>query len=341
MAARPVCVQRAIGCGLVVLIAGTRWILGPGLLSSYPFMPFFGAVLVATALFNGRAGLAAMFASVAVIFFELGGLDLTAREAFGLAMFTAISAGGVLGFETLHNSLEQLRESERTRVLLLNEYRHRSRNDLQNLTALLLLRARHAAPEAKAALQEAAQHALGLARVHTRLSAATPGEDDRAVIDTREFLAGLGADLERVAANDGLRPIAIRVDAERHLLSTERGVQLGLVVNETVTNALKYAFPGDTAGTIRVEFRRDASTFELVVTDDGVGIPPGAEILANLRGGGLGSRLLRGLAAQLKGSFERHKLNGYGTVCRLAFPVDEVAVPIPAQFPVAPRPRRF
>ena len=106
-------------------------------------------------------------------------------------------------------------------------------------------------------------------------------------------------------------------------------VHLGLALNELVTNALKYAFPDDGAGTVRVRFAREGESFLLSVSDDGVGMagdeapaPPHAE--KRPRGTGLGTRLLQGLAAQLRGTLSRRGSgNGAGTLAELRFPVAE------------------
>jgi two-component sensor histidine kinase len=101
-------------------------------------------------------------------------------------------------------------------------------------------------------------------------------------------------------------------------------VQLGLVLNETVTNALKYAFPEGRAGTVRVRFVREGEDFVLTVADDGIGLPQEGDVTERRprRGSGLGTRLLSALAAQLRGTFTRRPgENGVGTVAELRFPV--------------------
>jgi two-component sensor histidine kinase len=124
---------------------------------------------------------------------------------------------------------------------------------------------------------------------------------------------------------EGLRPLALSVEAEAHTLDTERAVQLGLVLNEAVANALKYAFPEDRPGTVRVRFAREEEEFVLTVADDGIGLPTEGELSGALLapapyGSGLGTRLLRALAAQLRGSFSRHPGEGQrGTVAGLRF----------------------
>jgi two-component sensor histidine kinase len=107
-------------------------------------------------------------------------------------------------------------------------------------------------------------------------------------------------------------------------------VQLGLVLNETVTNALKYAFPDDRPGMVHVRFFREGADFVLVEADNGVGLPAEGDMDGRRadsdvlpRSTGLGTRLLQALAAQLRGSFVRGPgPGGVGTVAELRFPVD-------------------
>ena len=110
-----------------------------------------------------------------------------------------------------------------------------------------------------------------------------------------------------------MRPISVEVSAESHRLSLNRAVPLGLIINELLTNALKYAFPGDREGRIRIVFERKDEDFHLCVCDNGVGFPEGA------RAEGLGTRLVRALSAQLGGRL-RIESRASGTECTLVFP---------------------
>lgn len=238
--------------------------------------------------------------------------------------------------ETLHNTVArlqqtvaELRRSEQVRALLLREFRHRIRNDLGALVGLLTLRARTApSAAAREGLLDAAGHAMALARVHGRLALAEEGFDagGQAAVDTREFVAGLCADIEAAQFGEGLRPVALVVEAEAHPLAADRAVPLGLVLNETVTNALKYAFPEERPGTVRVRFAREGAEFSLTVIDDGIGLPQEGDLDRAPpgplpRGSGLGTRLLRALAAQLRGTFTRRPGEGrVGTCAELRFP---------------------
>lgn len=333
-------------CSIVAVVApfslATQAVLPPG----YPFMPFFFAILVAGSLFDhGSAFLATAFSALLTVFFFLPPIDNAPVEQthylFALALFVAVGASIAIVVEVLHRALirerrarTELASSESQRRLLLNEFRHRTRNDLQSLSALLLLRARAApSPAAADGLREAAEHARAMARVHAWLVhgdvSTADSEGVSAHVDTKDFIEGFCRDLDRALSGGELRSVALIAEAQSHSLDAERAVHLGLVLNELVTNALKYAFPDNSAGAVRVRFVRDGSYFVLSVVDDGIGLPaddglPAPRSRTRPLGTGLGTRLLQGLAAQLRGTLSRRtRESGSGTSAELRFPTAE------------------
>lgn len=324
--------------GLVVVALLARQAAEPLLPPGHPFMTLFVAIFLAGALFDHGCGLFAVVLSAVLAAIYL--LPPAAVFSVGdpghlvaLGLFVGIGAAMTFVIESLHRALagerdanRNLARSECSRRLLLHEFRHRTRNDLGSLVGLLHLRARVAGSEAvREGLREAAQHALALARVHTRLAAADI--ENAAIIDTRGFVLGLCRDIEAAGPGEGLRPVALVAEAEAHAIDSERAVQLGLVLNETVTNALKYAFPEGRAGRVTVRFLREGGQYVLSVVDDGIGAPPEDDMDASAprdwRRSGLGTRLLQSLAAQLRGSFTRLPAPACnGTVTELRFPVE-------------------
>jgi two-component sensor histidine kinase len=355
----PTWARYAATVGIVAAVFLLRLAADPILPAGYPYLLAFVAVLLSAALFDHAAGLLATGLSALLADWSylppVGSLAVQDQgDVVGLGLFAAVGAAISLTVEALHRALADLQRalearqaalddlarsnaelarSEARRGLLLREFRHRTRNDLHSLVGLLRLRARAAPSEAaREGLREAADHAMALGRVHTHL--AEDGDGDGATVDTRQFVEGLCADIDAAQTGDGLRPVALVVEAEAHPLDAERAVQLGLVLNEAVTNALKYAFPEDRAGTVRVRFAREGDAFVLTVADDGIGLPVEGELraappAAQPRGSGLGTRLLRALAAQLRGTFSRGPAAcGGGTVAALRFPAAPPGAPV-------------
>ena len=166
--------------------------------------------------------------------------------------------------------MERARAAEREKDLLLHEVNHRIKNDLQILTSLVSLQ-RHKtnSPEARQALGAAMERITVLARVYDRLS----HHDTTAVVDTRDFLSSLIDDLRTALV--GERPITITTQLERVALTLECALPLGLIINELLTNALKYALPEIQSGHIEISFTQQADAFVLRVRDNGVGIGEG------------------------------------------------------------------
>jgi two-component sensor histidine kinase len=108
----------------------------------------------------------------------------------------------------------------------------------------------------------------------------------------------------------------LKTDIESELLPTDQAIPMGLIVNELVTNALKYAFPSETKGTVMVTLKRVPGELRLTVADDGKGID------IRRADSGLGGRLVEGFAQQLGGQVERES-GSQGTTVRLILPSRE------------------
>jgi two-component sensor histidine kinase len=87
------------------------------------------------------------------------------------------------------------------------------------------------------------------------------------------------------------------VEVEDLELDADHADSLTLLITEAVTNAVQHAFPDGKSGTITVSLRQDGESATLLVSDDGVGMPPGAD-----RADALGLNLIRGFASHLGGS---------------------------------------
>jgi len=295
-----------------------------------PYLGFLPAVILAAMIFDRGSGvLATIFSAVLAVYFFVEPVHTfqLARpmDVINLCLFLGVGLSIAGAIEALHNayveaegtnrSLAEARAraeaGEREREMLLAEFRHRVSNDLQRLGSMILLQAK-ASPAAATELRAAASRIQVIAGVHNRLAR----RDGHVQVDMREFLHDLIADLR--ASLTSLYPVGLFVDAEAHALSVSRAGSVGLIANELVTNALKHAFP-ETAreGAVTVGFRRDGADFILTVVDDGVGMAHPPQTPAP----GMGSRLVRALAAQLGGHVETTSQPGAGTRHALRFPV--------------------
>jgi two-component sensor histidine kinase len=172
-------------------------------------------------------------------------------------------------------------------------------------------------PAARQALTDASDRITALARINTRLDLHRPDGDPE--VDSRGFIDGLVEDLRDALV--GLRPVELASSVEAHVVSMVRAVPLGLIVNELVVNALKYAFPDDMEGRVHIHFRRIGDEDVLSVEDNGIGYDPAAPA----QGTGLGTQIIRSLAAQLGGQARigpaRSDGNRPGARWTICFPV--------------------
>jgi two-component sensor histidine kinase len=134
-----------------------------------------------------------------------------------------------------------------------------------------------------------------------------------AEIDFANYIQRLVAHLVRSYGAIGRIQMQIRADP----LSCHRDIALpcGLIVNEVLSNAFKYAFPGGKSGEIRIDLRREVSGMvHLLLADNGIGLPPGWDWKTSPT---LGLRLVRTLARQIEADMQVNGSNG--TAFSIAF----------------------
>lgn len=204
-----------------------------------------------------------------------------------------------------------LRSADAQKELLLDDINHRIKNHLQTVGGLMTVAGRRAtsAAAAKEVITDAVARLWVLAQVYTRLQLGTGA----AAVDSRAFIIDLCNDLN--VSLVGTRPVTIHCDVEAAQIDSSRSVTLGLVINELVQNALKYAFPDDRPGEVRVEFQRSGDHYQLTVTDNGVGFSAKSEAV----GTGNGRRLIQAMTQQLGGTLTV-ETDG-GSTFSLTFPV--------------------
>jgi two-component sensor histidine kinase len=303
---------------LTTLIVGICFLLQVGVEMQSGFFGFFlllPGIFIASLIFDRGSGFYATVLSTALSVLVLmrpgGGFGLLSQHLVPLVLFLLIGLGLATVSEGLRKALERAVRAERVKDLALSELNHRIRNDLAMMASVLELQTRaQTDPGAKAAFRSAVGRIHVIANAHDHLLP----RDDQSSIDMKEYLTDCCRHLADTLRD--VRPIAVNVEADPIYLPSDKAVPVGLMVNELATNAFKYAFPDDRAGTITVRFRnRSDRELELVVEDNGKGCPEGATE-------GLGSRIVRLLAQQLKGDVTTESA---GPGCRkiIAFPAGE------------------
>jgi PAS domain S-box-containing protein len=210
---------------------------------------------------------------------------------------------------------QQVTASLNEKEVLLREIHHRVKNNLQIISSLLNLQARHVHnPQTVEAFQESQQRVRSMALVHEKLYQS----QDLASIDLAEYIRSLAQYLSRAYGLDQHR-VSIEVIAKDVFLDINTAIPCGLIVNELISNSLKYAFPDGRSGQVAVTVNSGGDRqLTLTVTDDGVGFPEDLD-LGNTQS--LGLQLVDTLVTQLDGTIALDRDSG--TTFRVTFAVPE------------------
>jgi two-component sensor histidine kinase len=195
--------------------------------------------------------------------------------------------------------------------VLLAEVNHRVANSLQLVEVLVRMQSRSVTDTAaKDALLETQSRINAISVIHKCLY--TSGDVTNVALN--EYLGDMLSNFETAMKTEGHTAI-LKYELEPISLRTDASVNLGVAVQELVTNAFKYAYPEDKPGEVRVRLKRlEDGKAELTVEDDGVGIAPNAKSA----GTGLGSKIIRSMASALRTQVE-YINRAPGTSARLVF----------------------
>jgi PAS domain S-box-containing protein len=198
---------------------------------------------------------------------------------------------------------EQLNKSLHEKEILLKEIHHRVKNNLQIVASLLNLQSRQISdPETLTMIRESQNRVRAMALVHERLYRSK----DISSVDLLDYVRFMGDSLFRFY---GITPATVRFEINISDIQVDinHAIPLGLIINELLSNSLKYAFPAGRKGMITVTGKKDDGTTCIIMQDDGVGIP---ESLDWKNTGSLGLRLVYNLTEQLEGTIELDRAGG-------------------------------
>ncbi len=198
------------------------------------------------------------------------------------------------------------------KTALLQEINHRVRNNLASIVGLLSMELMRPEPRpAKTVLMNSINRVKSIGQVHTMLS-----EDSFGAVDFQSIAEAIVGFV--TSSWGGGRQVRVEVAGDPIVLDPKRASSLALVVNELITNSLKYAFPDQDEGLVEIRSRVQDGEIAVVVRDNGVGLPAGFD---PERAGSLGLRIIRNLVrTDLKGRFGIHSEGG--TVANIEFPAN-------------------
>jgi len=186
---------------------------------------------------------------------------------------------------------ERLRASLAEKEVLLKEIHHRVKNNMQVISSLIALQSgSYRDDKDRALIAETQSRIRAMARLHELLYSSRSFD----AIEAKDYLEALVSEL---AATFGSASVRFEC-RDTALLSLDAAVPFGLVANELVTNALKYAHPDRTGEAVLVDLRAEGGELVLCVDDHGPGLPPGLDPTTSQT---MGFLLVNSLAAQLGG----------------------------------------
>lgn len=187
----------------------------------------------------------------------------------------------------------ELNESLKEREVLIREVHHRVKNNLQIIASLLSLQSEKTDnPESKLVLQTSQSRIEAMSMIHENLYKSSKLSE----LNLRDYIGNLCGYIEK-SYNLAAQGITLKTEIEAVSMEIDQLVPCGLIINELLTNSIKYAFRDQTYKELRISSRLIDQTVDIQISDNGAGLPPNFDLN---RTNSLGLRLADGLARQLK-----------------------------------------
>jgi two-component sensor histidine kinase len=255
-----------------------------GFIGLYILLP---AIFLAGLMFDRGSAFFATLLAVAGVLWVLR-LQLSSALALPLLFFTLIGIAFAAFAELLRKEMEKVVASERSKTLLLQEVAHRTKNNLAMLSAMVRLQSRTLGQEASDALEKTSQRIQTMAEVYDHLML----RDQTKIVNLKEYVGDI---VRRLMALGGDKPVAVRCELDEAYAHSEVAVPIAIIINELVTNSIKYGFPDERPGQILIKLHTN-DELVISVSDNGVGMP-GHEQARK----GFGSKVVALLVQQLNG----------------------------------------
>jgi PAS domain S-box-containing protein len=209
---------------------------------------------------------------------------------------------------------KRIREALKEKEVLLQEIHHRVKNNLQVISSILNLQSSYVQDEKTLEiLQESQNRIKSMSFIHETLYRTA----DFSQINFSEYLSTLANNLIQSYSLQRHR-VSFHPDLDDVTMHIDQAIPCGLIVNELVSNALKYAFPGEEEGDLYLVLGRTGNTVRLRVADNGAGLP---EDFRYEKTDSLGIQLVYTLTEQIDGAIEVNSAPGKGTEFIITFEV--------------------
>lgn len=195
---------------------------------------------------------------------------------------------------------ERIKESLAEKEVLLREIHHRVKNNLQIISSFLNLQNQNTCDELeRSILLESKNRIQTMALIHEQLYQSSSLKD----ISARHFI---NKQVYNLLYSYGANNIERIIDIEDLNMDLDTSIPCGLIINELVTNSIKYAFP-EGEGIISVELKQIKGKYNLTIADNGIGLPENLDIISTET---FGLKVVNALVEQLDGTIELEKNNG-------------------------------
>jgi PAS domain S-box-containing protein len=203
---------------------------------------------------------------------------------------------------------EQLKAANTEKTVLLKEIHHRVKNNLQIVQSILNMQKDYTDSEStKALLNVCIDRIHSMASIHESLYQT----ENLANIDMKEYIKNLSSYLHYSYSVDECK-IHFYIDTDDIYLDIEKAVPIGLLLNEIITNCLKHAFKGRHEGKINISFKSINDRYELIIKDDGIGLPENVKVSNNITEEfkSYGIKLISIFSGQLRAKIDIIRANG-------------------------------
>ena len=208
---------------------------------------------------------------------------------------------------------QQIEASLKEKDVLLKEIHHRVKNNLQIIISLLNLQSGYIKDETTLkAVKDGQSRVRSMALVHEKFYQS----DTVTEIDFGEYLKKLCQFLYQ-SYGDKTDRIDVAIQGDEVLLDMDTAMPCALLVNEVVSNAYKYAFPGQRKGTIEIKLKKQSGKTVLGISDNGVGFPAGYDFE---KSDSLGMQLVQALTSQIDGELKVSHENGSSFEVSFVYP---------------------
>lgn len=213
------------------------------------------------------------------------------------------ASGMIINITERKKTEEQLKKSLNEKEVLLREIHHRVKNNLQIIASLLHLQEVSACEEKGMGnvLKESGGRVMSMAMVHEKIYQSSNFTD----FNFKQYIEKLVHDiLHNYGTENG--NIKVQLNIEDININIDTAMPIGLIINELITNIVKYAFP-QLEGTITIKLKSLSQQMELTITDDGIGLPEDIDIENPET---LGLQLVNILLSQIDGEIKLDRNHG-------------------------------